>query len=240
MGWGSFRDKYITGPAEKVADVATFGHGEELGDYLTLDLQKETVDKIGSSLTDIGHDLSGKTGAEAAEEAARLEAEGQMDELAYLKEINRLPQQYKEEALTELRNIAFDPEAQGSFIERAKASPLYQQIMGGKAAGEEAVMRHSSMTGGLRSGNVQEGLYDYNVGLEREALTSVYDQQMGGLQQLAGIPTNEQQIGQTYSNIASTQAAGKLGAAQARQAGTANLFNLGLGVGGLALGYAGI
>lgn len=207
MGWGSF-----------TKSVKKWAKGEGTLGWKTL-----------------ADDITGKTGADAAKQAARTQAGAMTQQLDYLKEINKLPQQYKEEALTELRNIAFEPGAQEDMIEKIRQSPMYQQIMGGKAAGEEAVMRASSVTGGLRSGNVKEALYDYNVGLEREALSEGYGQQMAGFQRLAGLPTNEQQIGQVYSDIGATRAAGITGAAQARQQGTANLMNLGLGIGGLIL-----
>lgn len=229
-------------------------------------------------------DLSGKTSAEAAQQAAATEAGAMTDQLEYLQEVNRLPQQYRDQALTELASIyglggaAQSQQRQPSFglpssgmagaevnplmdagkmaagtvgggapgsgevqpqnaqlamIERVKASPMYQEIMAGREAGEEAVMRNAAQTGGLRSGNVQSAMYDYNTQLGNQALTQGYAQQMAGLQGLAGIPTGSQQIGQTMANIGRTQAQGILGGAQAQQAGTQNLMNLGFGVAGL-------
>lgn len=218
-------------------------------------------------------DLSGKTSAEAAQSAAATQAGAMTDQLAYLQEINRLPQQYRDQALTELASIyglggatqsqpgqqatgnplmdagrmaagtigggapgsgEVQPHnAQQAMIDRVKASPMYQEIMGGREAGEEAVMRHAAQTGGLRSGNVQSAMYDYNTQLGNQALTQGYNQQMAGLQGLAGIQTGSQQIGQTMADIGGVRAQGILGAGQGRQAGTQNLMNLGLGVAGL-------
>lgn len=212
MGWREFRDKYVTG--------GVFGN--------TPDRVKKEIETIKK----FGEDITGKTGERAASEAARTEAEAMTQQLNYLKEINRLPQELKEKALTELAGAVGIGE--GGFTDRYKESPMYQSLMRGREAGEEAIMRGASTTGGLRSGNVQEALYDYNVGLERQG----YGEYMQGLRGLAQLPTMEQQIGQTYGDIGRTQAAGILGAAQSRQAGTANLINLGLGLGGLGLEYS--
>jgi hypothetical protein len=180
-------------------------------------------------------DVSGKTAADAAKRASATQASAMMEQLDYLKEINRLPQQYKEQALTELAGLygAEGSENQQVLIDRAKASPLYQQIMGGQAAGEEAVMRSAAQTGGLRSGNVQHAMYDYNTQLANQALTQTYGQQLSGLQGLAGLQTGEQKIGQTMADIGGVKAQGILGAAGAQQQGTQNLLNFGLGVAGL-------
>lgn len=65
---------------------------------------------------------------------------------------------------------------QQEMIDQARNSPLYGAIMGGRKAGEDAIMRKASATGGLRSGNVQENLYDYNTQLQNQALLKGYDQ----------------------------------------------------------------
>ena len=223
MGWGSFRDK-ITKPFKEVGSAVEdwFKEGGIGGEEL-----QSAID-----------DIRGKTGEKAASKAARTQAEAMTQQLDYLKEINRLPQELKEKALTQMSDIFLGGEGQQAIIDRAKASPIYSAIMGGQQAGEEAIMRQAGATGGLRSGNVQEALYDYNTQLKNQALMSSYGDIMGGIQSLAGTPTYGTQIAQTYGDIGETQAAGILGAASARQAGTANLFNLGLGLGGLGLGIA--
>jgi hypothetical protein len=107
--------------------------------------------------------------------------------------------------------------------------------MGARGAGEEAIMRGAGATGGLRSGNVQEALYDYNVGLQNTALTQAYSQQQAEedrslreLRGLAGLETGTGQIAQTIGDIGRTEAMGITGAAQARQQGMQNLMNLGM------------
>ena len=169
----------------------------------------------------VGSYLGGKEAAEGAENAANVSAAAQREQLAYLKEINALPQELKEQALTKygsLFGIGDEPSAQAEMIERAKTSPLYTEIMGGLKAGEESIMRNAAMTGGLRSGNVQGALADYATQLKNKAITDAYNQQLSGLTGLANLPTNEASIGQTMANIGNTQAQGILGAGQARQA----------------------
>jgi len=111
--------------------------------------------------------------AAAQVEAARIAAEQQQKGLDYLIESERLPRQYRESALSGLAGAyGLDGGAgsQQQFIEQAIMSPLYQNLLGGREAGEEAILRSAGMTGGLRSGNVQENLYDYNTQLQNQAL----------------------------------------------------------------------
>lgn len=239
MGWASVRDSVtdaVSGynPITVTADIAT---GGAVSDALGLESSAYNV-ATGDENVSLGgayDDITGKTAEEAAKRAGATEAQAMLEQLDYLKEINRLPQQYKEQALTELAGLYGEDGGanQQALIDRAKASPLYQQIMGGRAQGEEAVMRNAAVTGGLRSGNVQSAMYDYNTQLANQALTQSYGQQLQGLQGLAGLPTNEGQIGQTMANIGSAKADAIMGAANARQQGTQNIMNLGLGVAGL-------
>ena len=185
---------------------------------------------IGGSVIGAGASMyAGSQAADASRDAADTSAAAQMEELRYLKEINALPQQYKESALTEL-NSRFNPDTgqyefpQQQMVDQAQQSPLYAALMGSQQAGEESIMRNAGATGGLRSGNVQANMYDYNTQLQNQSLLTAYDQQvqqydygMQGLQGLAGLPTNEAQIGQTMAGIGDTQAQGILGAGQAQQ-----------------------
>lgn len=191
---------------------------------------------MGFFIKDLWDDLTGKTGAEAAGKASGVAAAAELEKLNYLKEINRLPQEYKEKALTQLASvfgIGGDTSGQQNMINQAKASPLYSEIMGGLQSGEESIMRNAAMTGGLRSGNTQGALADYATQLRNKALSESYGQQLSGLAGLAGIGTNESGIGNAMSNIGNIQSQGILGAAQSRAAGTQNLINTGLGIAGL-------
>lgn len=182
------------------------------------------------------NDLTGKTGEEAAIAASNASAAAELQKLNYLKEINKLPQEYKEKALTQLASIfgiGGDTSGQQNMINQAKASPLYSEIMGGLQSGEESIMRNAAMTGGLRSGNTQGALADYATQLRNKALSDSYGQQLSGLTGLAGLNTNESGIANSMSNIGQIQSQGILGAAQSKAAGTQNTINTLLGLGGL-------
>lgn len=203
--------------------------------------------------------------ADAATQAAQTQAAYQQQALDYLKEREAVPQALRESSLQKLGwlyglNRPYfdwnDPEgsmdlvdeydkfmseykpSQDQIIEEAMASPLYQSLIGGREAGEEAIMRQAGSTGGLRSGNVQSNLYDYNTQLENQALLNAYNQQLAenqqqlsGLTGLSGLQSYAPQISSGISGIGTTLAQGQTAAAQAQQAaqqqGINNLFGAG-------------
>lgn len=188
--------------------------------------------------------MGSKEAGKSSQQAASTQAASQMQQLEYLKEINKLPQEYREQALTQLseRFLQDGGPTQEETIAAAKGSPLYAEIMGGLQTGEEAILRQAGATGGLRSGGVQENLAKYAGGLERSALTQSYNEQIAqqqrelmGLQGLAGLDTGSQQIGQTMADIGATQASGILGQGQSYQQGLQNISNIGMQGLGLAM-----
>ena len=222
---------------------------------------------MGASEAADASEAAAATSAEASLYAAELEAASQREALAYLMEREELPQQFSEGALTRLGGLygleggtgeplksrdelTQDALAsplyeelsigQDELIQGALASPLYGELMGGQEAGEEAILRSAAATGGLRSGNVQQNLYDYNVQLENRALLDAYNQQVAahtqdnralldaynqqvagysqeiaGLQGMAGLPSNAAAIAQQTSAIGSTLGAGEAAAGSA-------------------------
>lgn len=171
---------------------------------------------------------SANKSADAAESASQTSADSQTETLNYLKKINAVPQQFKEESLQTLGGL-YGLEGgignQQDLIDRAKASPLYTNIMGSKETGEDAILRNASATGGLRSGDTSYNLYDYNVRLQNQALLESYNQQLMGIQGLANLPTNENKIADTTSGIGNTLAQGQIASAQATQTGNQNALN---------------
>lgn len=152
------------------------------------------------------------------------------------------PEIYRRGSMNMLAGAYGGGEGQQTIIQNAMQSPLYGQIMGGKKAGEEAILRNASATGGLRSGNVQGAMYDYNTQLENKALLDSYNQQISGLQGFANmndpsamIYDATTRIGQTYGQGQLAAVEGDVAAAQAmqdeRQQGYENL----MGYGNLAL-----
>ena len=184
-------------------------------------------------ITDI---FGGGDAADAATDSANIQAGAQREALDYLKEREAIPQQFREGALQQLGG-AYGLEggsgSQQAMIDQAKASPLYASIMGGQQAGEQAILRNASATGGLRSGNAQGALTDYGSQLSNQALLESYNQQMSGLQGLATLPSNANQIAQTTTGIGTTLAQGHTAAAQAKESGTSGLLDLGLSALGL-------
>ena len=196
----------------------------------------------------------GSDAAEAAMKASGVSAGAQESALKYLQQIDQIPQQFRGEAIKRLGGLYGLEGGIGSqeeLIQRATESPLYQEIMGGLDAGEEAILRNAAATGGLRSGNTQYNLADYSTQLQNKALLESYNQQLMGLKGLAGLSTGESGIADLISQIGLTQATGVSGAgkttaqgitaaAQAEQAGTQNMWNNLLGLGSLGVGIAGM
>ena len=185
-----------------------------------------------------------KRSADAIIKASKISAASKTEALDYLKEREEVPQRFREGAMTELAGLAGLEGGTGNqqeLIDRAISSPLYQSIMSGGKFGEEAIMRNAGMTGGLRSGNVQGNMYDYNTRLQNRALLESYNQQIQGLTGLAGLPSNVNQIAQTTADVGNirgqgvavagqTRAQGDIAALQSQQAGAqnsiGNLFGL--------------
>ena len=187
----------------------------------------------------------GDDAADAAVESAEIQAEYQREALDYLKEREIIPQQFREGAIEKLGGlygleggVGEEMAGQERLIADALSSPLYGAIMGGQEAGEESILRSASATGGLRSGNVQGALYDYNTQLQNQALLQSYNQQLqqqqntlSGLGGLAQLPSGAGQIAGMTSGIGGTLSAGKTAQAQAleagKQQGISNIMGLG-------------
>lgn len=177
----------------------------------------------------------GDDSAKAAKSAAKIQTDFQREALDYLKQTEALPQKFREGALTGLGNIygLGAPGSQEEFFSNLERTPLYGAIMSGRDAGEEAILRNASVTGGLRSGNTQYNLADYNTQLKNQALLTAYNDQVSGLQGLAGLPSNANQIAASTAGIGQTLAQGQIAAAQAKQQGNQNMFNNAVGLAGL-------
>lgn len=183
--------------------------------------------------------------ADAATEAANVQAGAQTEALDYLREREAIPTGIRDEALQGLGGYYQVPDqqmTQGQLIEQAMASPLYKAIMDTRDAGNEAILKTASATGGLRSGGSQKDIYDYNLDLSNKALLTSFNQaqqrqdaerllNLQGLGGLAGINTNEGAIANMMSGIGATKAAGITGAAQAKAQGTNNALDTILGAG---------
>lgn len=179
-----------------------------------------------------------KSSSKAPIQASNVQADYQREALEYLKESEAIPQQYREGALQRLAG-AYGLEGgvgtQQDMIDQARQSPLYSAMMGTQQAGEESILRNASATGGLRSGNVQGAMYDYNTQLENQALLASYNQQIQGLGGLAQLPSLAPMIAQQTSGIGTTLAQGIMGKAQSEAAASQAGMNNMMGIGGLGL-----
>jgi len=196
--------------------------------------------KLSEGADKLGAKLSGEEAADAALEAAAIQAGYQQQGLDYLKETEAIPQELRQAGLQQLGGIAglagFEQYGgQQQLIDQAQLSPLYQSILGTGAAGEEALARTASATGGLRGGGTASQLANYNQNLQQEALLESYNQQLGGIQGLAGLQSAAPQISQQYGQIGQTQAQGQIAAVQAKQQAFGNIMNLGGQVGVAAI-----
>ena len=172
-------------------------------------------------LTALGTYMAGessKAGAETmskgAIKSAEIQAQSQREQLEYLKEINALPTELRNQALTQLGGLSGmgDANTQQEILDRAKASPFYKEML---AEGQESVMSHAAMTGGFRSGDLQTSLYDEG----RKTLQSAYESELSNLRGLAGLPTGQENISRIMGNIGATEAGGVYNAAQATSQG---------------------
>jgi hypothetical protein len=201
----------------------------------------DTVGDVVGGVVDVGKNIltgGAYEASDAATEAASISAASQTEALNYLKEINALPQQYKESALNALAGVyglEGGTGSQADLIQSAIESPLYTSLMGGLEAGEESILRNAAATGGLRSGNASYNLADYATQLQNSSLLEAYNQQLSGLNSLAGLSTNESSIADLISSIGSTLASGVANSGSATASGYGNTINNLLGLGSLGL-----
>lgn len=189
-------------------------------------------------LSNIVQGVFGDGGRQASADslrAAEIQAGGERERLDYLKEVEALPLEMRNEFLPQLADISRGGEGQQNLIDSAINSPLYQSIMGGQQVGEDAIMRNASMTGGLRSGNVNADLTDYGSQLQNQALLQSYNQQLSGIQGLAGIPLNTNNVANAIAAPSQTQAQGIIAGSQARQTAQQGRMNMLMGLGGAGL-----
>ena len=197
--------------------------------------------------------------AAAEEKSAAAELAFQYEGLNYLMQSEALPMEYRDMAYGVLGELygtepGQNPSAdsffnsplaqrleinQGELINTAKNSPLYAALMGTQAAGEDSIMRNAGATGGLRSGNVQHNLYDYNVQLGKNSLLQAYDRtfneemveqnnllsMVSGLKGLAGYGGNSNAVASQYSALGQTAGQGALGVGQAQAVGVMGVGN---------------
>ena len=189
----------------------------------------------GAVIGGVASNMAADKAASATEAATQKSVDAQMAELEYLKEVDKIPRQYREAALAKLGGAygVGEPGAQAEFFKGLQDNPLYQSMIesgqAGKQAGEEAILRTAGATGGLRSGNVQSNLYKYNTefdtDLRNKALLATYQDQIKGLRGLGNLPGQTENIANVMSNIGTTQAQGLVAQGQIAQQGIQGIGN---------------
>lgn len=133
------------------------------------------------------------------------------------------------------------PEAQQAAIAGLEQTPGYQAQL---QAGQRAILQNAAATGGLRGGNVQQGLAEFGSGL----FGQYYQNQLGQLGQLqtqglntqtnlanlrAGVAGN---VSNQYNMMGQAQGQGILAGQAAKQQGMSNLGSTLGGIGGMIFG----
>lgn len=173
--------------------------------------------------------ITGSNAADASREAAGIQSQYQQQALDYMMQREQLPQQFREGALTQMGGLYGLEGGDPNAVANLQQTPMYQAIMSGVPASEEAILRNAGATGGLRSGGVQQNLAENIQGLQNQALYS----SMQGLQGLSDLPSGAGGIANMMQGIGQTQAQGITAGAQAQQAGAGNIANLGMGIGSM-------
>lgn len=167
---------------------------------------------------------AGKDANKAAGNAANIAAQGERDKLDYLKQVEALPLEMRDKFLPQLADVYSGGQGQQDLINSAQNSPLYKQLIsnieGSQPFAEESILRNASATGGLRTGTTNENLARLQFQQQNDknaALTQTYGQQLQGIQGLAGIPLNTNNIANATAAPSATLAQGQIAGAQANQ-----------------------
>jgi len=171
---------------------------------------KDTFNALTGKSAEKASNSAAATSSDAQIRGAEIAAASARDGLNYLKEREQLPRQFSEGALNQLGGIfglqGGDPNADQNL----QANPLFRATMGQIPQQEEAILRNQSATGALRSGGTDMMLADN----QRMNTLSAYQNAMGGLQGLAGLPSNANQIAAATAGIGQTLGQGVSGAGQ--------------------------
>jgi len=150
----------------------------------------------------------GSKAAGAATAGAQISADAQREALAYLKEEEEIPQFFRKGALNVIGGLSGLGDMSGQeAVAKIKNSEIYKQVLGSRMAGEDAILRNASATGGIRGGNVQGALAQFRPNLLNQLIEAQYGK-------LAGLTTLGSSSAQNLLNTGSAAAAGTAAGAQ--------------------------
>jgi len=166
----------------------------------------------------IGKMLFGDPGKDIRRSSA-AQLEFQREGLDYLKEINQLPLQIRNQVLPMLQGFyTGDPEAQQQIIGSVQDSPFYQQMI---QTGQEGVLDRAGAMGLSRSGNVAQDLSRSN----QAVLQGLVNQRIGGLQGLGQLPINASGVANQLNMMGQNVGQAGIAAAQANQSLGGNVLS---------------
>jgi len=187
--------------------------------------------KVVSGITDAIGLTDSDAGARAVNRGTAQQVAAQREALEYMKEREAIPQQFREGALGQLGGLfglqGGDPNADRNI----RQNPIFQATLGQLPQQEEAILRNQSATGALRTGGIDVMLAEN----QRMNELSAYQNAMGGLQGLASLPSNTNQIASGMAGIGQTQRMGTIGAKQSELAGQQAAFDEVMSIGKMAL-----
>jgi len=189
-------------------------------------------------------------GQEAAEDAAAdakktagKQRSAQQQALDYMQQKEKIPLELRDASMKGLAGILGIPgyEDTLNLTSRAQSSPIYQamqqQIDQSLQMGQDQSGREASVGGFLRSGTLAKALAEQQArsGVDKSnALSSVYQQMLGGVGNMAGYGNNTNAIAGQMNNISQTNTQGQMAASQMLQQGAAQTSATGTSIlGGL-------
>jgi hypothetical protein len=163
----------------------------------------------------------GSKAAGAATAGAQISADAANRALDYLKEEEAIPQFFRKGSLNIIGGLSGLGDMAGQdAVSKIKDSEIYKQVMSSKMAGEDAILRNASVTGGLRSGNTNDALARYSGDLEQQA----FFQGLNSLQGLAQLPSNANNIAAATAGVGDILGQGRVASGQAIAAGRGALI----------------
>lgn len=167
--------------------------------------------------------ITGRSSEKAAGRAADTQAAAQREALDYLREVEEVPQQFREGALSRLGGLFGLPGGERGAVSAIERNPIFQATIGQLPQQEEAILRNASATGALRTGGTEAMLAEN----QRQNRLQAFQNTMSGLQGLAGLPSYAPQIASGIAGIGETLAQGRIGGAMARQEALGGLLQAG-------------
>lgn len=193
---------------------------------------------------DVFGGITGSDAADAAEDAARLQAASAGEAIEFQRESRDLARadlapflQFGADIIPQANQLLFDPMAHATFL---RNNPLFQQAAD---TASNRVLNLASARGRATAGDTGQAILESNL-LAGLPLLQGQQQNLWNALQLgqsagAGTAAGTLQTGNVISDLitgrGSALAAGEIGAANARQQGINNLLNIGMSAGALAL-----